>query len=217
MPKNQRSVLRQQAEWKDLWFYRKAESLYHLSVAFTRRFLPKYGDRTVDQMVQAARSGKQNIVEGSSDGVASSELEIRLLNVARSSIQELREDFLDYLRSHRLALWDERHSRFKGMMEFCRKNNDLSRYEPYFDTWSDEEMANVGYTLCRMTDKMMTTYLQKLDAKFVSEGGIRERMTAARIGYRNDLRRQLEDASHEIASLKAEIQRLKAIISTKES
>ena len=91
------SIFRRVPKWQDLWFYQKSEVLYQMTYTFTRRFLPTYGDRTVDQMVQAARSGKQNIVEGSADGVTSMEMELKLLNVARSSIQELQEDYEDYL------------------------------------------------------------------------------------------------------------------------
>ncbi len=75
------SVFRKQTDWKRLWFYQKTVVLYQLTYVFTRRFFPAYGDRTVDQMVQAARSGKQNIVEGSADGVTSMEMELKLLNV----------------------------------------------------------------------------------------------------------------------------------------
>ena len=81
------SVLKNQTKWEDLYYYRKTLVLYQMTVVFCRRFLPKYGDRTVDQMVQAARSGKQNIVEGLSDGVTSTEMELKLLNVARASIK----------------------------------------------------------------------------------------------------------------------------------
>lgn len=95
-------VLRKQVNWQNLWFYRKALTVFRLTNVFTRRFLPLHGDRTVDQMVQAARSGKQNIVEGSANGVTSAEMEIKLLNVARASIQELQEDFSDYLLKHQL-------------------------------------------------------------------------------------------------------------------
>ena len=209
---NNYKVLRPQSNWRDLWFYRKALTVFGLTSVFTKRFLPLHGDRTVDQMIQAARSGKQNIVEGSADGVTSSEMEIKLLNVARSSIQELQEDYSDYLLSHRLPLWDANNSRFDAMMAFCRQHNDVADYEPYFDTWSDEEMANVAYTLCHMTDKMMVTYLKKLETRFVTEGGIKERMTAARLGYRSDQQEQLTAANREIAALKAEIERQNAII-----
>ena len=86
-------VLKKAVVWKELFFYRKSDTIYQLTVEFCQRFLPAHGDRTVDQMVQAARSGKQNIVEGSEDGQTSSEMEIKLLNVARGSLQELRADY----------------------------------------------------------------------------------------------------------------------------
>lgn len=78
--------LRKEKNWKRLHFYQKTVVLYQMTYIFSQRFLPKYGDRTVDQMVQAARSGKQNIVEGMADGVTSTELELKLLNVARASL-----------------------------------------------------------------------------------------------------------------------------------
>ena len=209
---NKYKILRKQANWQDLWFYRKTATLYQLTIAFTKRFMSAYGDRTVDQMVQAARSGKQNIVEGSADGVTSSEMEIKLLNVARSSIQELQEDYADYLSNRHLQHWDSSHSRYKGMIEFCKSHNDVEEYEPFFNIWNDEEMANVAYTLCRMTDRMMTTYINNLESNFVTEGGIKESMTAARLGYRADKKQELNSANQEIASLKAEIVRLNEII-----
>ena len=204
------SVLRKQTNWKKLWFYQKAEVLYQLTYAFTRRFLPSYGDRTVDQMVQAARSGKQNIIEGSADGVTSMEMELKLLNVARASIQELLEDFEDYLPTHQLAKWDTTHPRFQQMMDYCRENNSIAAYEPFFEKWSDEEMANIGITLCRMVDKMMLTYQKKKEEEFVTEGGIRERMTAARLGYRTNQRETIERLTQENTQLRQEIESLKS-------
>lgn len=90
--------LRRQTNWEELYFYQKANSLHQMTFAFAKRFLKK-GDRTIDQMVQAARSGKQNIVEGSADGVTSTEMELKLLNVARGSLKELKEDYEDYITS----------------------------------------------------------------------------------------------------------------------
>lgn len=78
-------ILRQSVPYTELFFYQKADAIYRLTYIFCQRFLPKYGDRTVDQMVQAARSGKQNIVEGIEDGNTSTEMELKLLNVSRSS------------------------------------------------------------------------------------------------------------------------------------
>ena len=146
--------------------------------------MPKYGDRTVDQMTQAARSGKQNIVEGLADGVSSTEMELKLLNVARSSIKELKEDYLDYITSHSLFLWDRNHPRYDQMIMFCRFHNDLSDYERHFERWSPEEMANCAVTLCHMVDEMLTTTLEKKQNDFTEHGGIRERMAAARLGRR---------------------------------
>lgn len=203
------SVLRKQTNWKNLWFYQKTVVLYQLTYTFTRRFLPQYGDRTVDQMVQAARSGKQNIVEGSADGVTSMELELRLLNVARSSIQELQEDFEDYLPAHRLTRWTPGHPRFDAMLEYCRSHNYVGDYDKFFEKWTDEEMANIGITLCRMVDKMMMAYQKKKEYEFVSEGGIRERMTAARLGYRSHQRESIERLAHEVETLRLENQKMR--------
>ena len=124
-------VLATQVNWKDLWFYQKSEVLFQLTFVFCERFLPKYGDRTVDQMIQAARSGKQKIVEGLADGTTSTEMMLKLLNVGRSSLKELQEDFSDYLISRRLTVWDKRHERFDAMLTFCKTNNLFAAYEPY--------------------------------------------------------------------------------------
>lgn len=203
------SVLRKQTNWNNLWFYQKTVVLYQLTYAFTRRFLPAFGDRTVDQMVQAARSGKQNIVEGTADGVTSMEMELKLLNVARASIQELLEDYEDYLPAHRLTKWTAGHPRYDQMLQYCREHNNLKDYEPFFEKWSDEETANIAITLCHMVDKMMMTYQQKKEQEFITEGGIRERMTAARLGYRTNQRDTIEQLKGEMEMLKRENAMLK--------
>ena len=196
-------ILKNQTKWEDLFYYRKSLVLYQMTVVFCRRFLPKHGDRTVDQMVQAARSGKQNIVEGLADGVTSTEMELKLLNVARASIQELKEDYLDYITVHSLVRWSTGHPRYKALLEFCRSHNDLADYEPHFEKWNDEETANCAVTLCHMVDKMLTTTLEKKEREFTENGGIRERMTAARLG-----RRQTQN--EKIAALQARVVRLEA-------
>lgn len=206
---NIESVLRKQTNWKNLWFYQKTVVLYQMTYVFTRRFLPSFGDRTVDQMVQAARSGKQNIVEGSADGVTSMEMELKLLNVARSSIQELLEDYEDYIPAHHLTKWTPGHPRYGQMLSYCREHNYLSDYEPFFEKWTDEEAANIAITLCRMVDKMMFTYQKKKEEEFVTEGGIRERMTAARLGYRTNQRETIDSLSREVAALREENSKLK--------
>lgn len=203
------TFLRKQTKWDDLWFYQKSEVLYQMTVVFCRRFLPPHGDRTVDQMVQAARSGKQNIVEGSADGVTSTELEAKLLNVARASIKELKEDYIDYLKAHSLKQWDATHPRYSGLTGFCKNHNKLEDYEPYFTRWDEEEFSNAAVTLCCMVDTMMQTYLKNKEQEFVTQGGIKERMSAARLGYRTSEREALAEARCQMQELRDEIARLR--------
>ena len=204
------AVLRKQTNWENLYYYRKTVVLYQMTVVFCRRFLPKYGDRTVDQMVQAARSGKQNIVEGLADGVTSTEMELKLLNVARASIKELKEDYLDYISAHSLVRWQAGHPRYDSLLAFCREHNDLEEYEPYFTKWSDEEIANCALTLCHMVDRMMSTTLELKEKDFVENGGIRERMTAERLGHRQTQKEEIAALKQKIASLKRENAALRA-------
>lgn len=98
------------------------------------------------------------------------------------------------------------------MLKFCRSHNRLEDYQPFFEKWTDEEIANIALTLCHMVDKMMTTYQKQLEEQFVTEGGIKERMTAARLGYRTNqreeierLKRELEAANRKIAELEAKL------------
>jgi len=201
--------LKKAVVWKDLYFYRKSDAIYQLTVEFCKRFLPLYGDRTVDQMVQAARSGKQNIVEGSEDGQTSSEMEIKLLNVARGSLQELRADYQDYLNTHHLVLWPADSERQLRLRDFCHSNNDYEAYAPLVSKMSDEEMANLLLTLCHQTDKMMCAYIENLEQRFVTEGGIKERMYSARTGYRQQQDAYLRSLEAENTALKAENEELK--------
>lgn len=201
-------VLKKAVVWKDLYFYRKSDALYQITVEFCKRFLPAHGDRTVDQMVQAARSGKQNIVEGSEDGLTSSEMEIKLMNVARGSLQELRADYQDYLNTHHLSMWDADSERQQKLREFCHSHNDFSDYAPLLAKMNDEEMANLALTLCHQTDKMMCAYIEKLEKQFVTEGGIKERMHAARTGYRKEVDARMQALEAENQQLKAKIKEL---------
>ena len=203
-------VLKKAVVWKDLYFYRKSDALYQITVEFCKRFLPAHGDRTVDQMVQAARSGKQNIVEGSEDGQTSSEMEIKLMNVARGSLQELRADYHDYLNTHHLSIWPKDSQRQQRLRDFCHSHNDYSDYAALLAKMNDEEMANLALTLCHQTDKMMCAYIEKLEQRFVTEGGIKERMYAARTGYRQEQDARMRALEAENQLLKARIKELEA-------
>ena len=211
------SIFRSVPKWQDLRFYQKSEVLYQMTYVFCKRFLPKYGDRTVDQMVQAARSGKQNIVEGCADGVTSTEMELKLLNVARASIKELKEDYLDYLMSRKLAVWNKNHPRYDGLLKFCRAHNRVEDYEPFLEKWTDEEIANCANTLCHMVDKMIATHLAAKERDFTENGGIRERMTAARLGRRKTQNEEIAALKAENASLRREIEQLKARLAESEA
>jgi len=220
------SVLRKKTVYTELFFYRKSDVLVQLTKAFCDRFLPKYGDRTVDQMVQAARSIKQNIAEGLTDGQTSFEVEIKLLGIAKGSNQELLEDYQDYMKHHGMADWardarlarDSRDSReasntsitsnanrYDKLLAFCRTHNDMPDYEPFFYKWTDEEMCNTAICLCHMVDKAMTTFLENRDREFVEEGGIRERMTAARLDMRGTQKQVIAQLEAENAVLKAQV------------
>ena len=199
------SIFRSVPKWQDLRFYQKSEVLYQMTFAFCERFLPKHGDRTVDQMVQAARSGKQNIVEGSEDGKTSTAMEVNLLNVARSSIGELRQDFDDFLKSRHLPIWTPADGRFQPMQDFTKQHNLLSDYEPYFQQWTAEEMANVGLTLCYQVDAMMNKYLKGVEDIFIKEGGVKERMHKARTDYRRQQDERLAELERTLPQLQQQL------------
>ena len=212
------SVMRKSTVYKELHFFRKSDVLVQLTKAFCHRFLPHYGDRTVDQMIQAARSIKQNIAEGFTDGQTSFETEIKLLGIAKGSNQELLEDYQDYLKQHNLPEWAKTNiPRYDDMRTFCRDHSDEIHYRPYFDRWTDEEMVNVAICLCHMVDKAMTSFLAKRDREFVEEGGIRERMTAARLDMRATQKQIIAQQEQEIATLKAQNNSLTAQINSQKA
>ena len=198
-------VLLNEVQYQDLYFYQKTEVIYVMTYHFAKRFLDSKGDRTVDQMIQAARSGKQNIVEGLADGMTSTEMQLKLLNVARSSLKELRADYEDYLHTRELPFWDAKHHRYEDMLTFCRKHNKVSDYEPYLKQWNDEEICNIALTLLHMTDRMMKTYISGLDQQFVTHGGIKERMYAARTGYRKGVDEELQRLREANKSLRQQV------------
>lgn len=212
------SVMRKSTVYKELHFFRKSDVLVQLTKAFCHRFLPHYGDRTVDQMIQAARSIKQNIAEGFTDGQTSFETEIKLLGIAKGSNQELLEDYQDYLKQHNLPEWAKTNiPRYDDMRTFCRDHSDEIHYRPYFDRWTDEEMINVAICLCHMVDKAMTSFLAKRDREFVEEGGIRERMTAARLDMRATQKQIISQQEQEIATLIAQNNSLTAQINSQKA
>ena len=206
---NSQGIFKKVTNYRNLYFYQKADTLVLLTDIFCKRFLPLYGDRTVDQMNMAARSGKQNIVEGCEAAMTSSETEIKLVNVGRSSFQELREDYEDYLKKHDLPIWDQNHPRYDKMLEFCRLHNGFPDYKSLANGLDEEAFCNMAVTLCHITDRMFFSYLKRLENEFIKNGGIKERMHSARTGYRQQQDLRLHELEEENRRLKAEIETLK--------
>ena len=207
------SVLRKPVVYQELRFFQRSDVLYQLTQVFCQRFLPKYGDRTVDQMVQAARSTKQNIVEGSCDGQTSMEVELRLLGIARGSNQELLSDYVDYLKRKGMEEWFHTNSdRFKKLHLFCKEYSQYEDYRPLLSKMNDEELANMAICLCHQVDAALTKYIERKDREFTTEGGIKERMTAARLNQRETQRQIIERQNETIKALQQEIARLNKII-----
>ncbi len=207
--------LPKKGNYQDLASYKKATVIYDLTFYFAKHFLVK-GDRTIDQMVQAARSGKQNIAEGCAAAATSAETELKLVNVARASMKELLVDYEDYLRVRNLQMWTFDDNRTQKTREFCKKHDLSKDFMHDIDRRSDEAIANITITLLHQFDNIIGAYIAHLEKTFVEQGGIRERMTAARLGYRNSQQARIAELEQENRSLKAHIaeleQKLKGLI-----
>jgi len=167
--------------YENLLSFRKARIVYDATVRFCERFLERR-DRTVDQMVQAARSGKQNILEGSQASGTSKETEIKLVNVARASLEELLEDYRDFLRVRGLPLWDKdvREARFVRRLGNS-KDSSYETYRTYIETRPPTVVANIVICLIHQTNYLLDQQIRQLEQAFLKEGGLRERMTRARL------------------------------------
>lgn len=170
--------------YEDLLSFQKARIVFDATVRFCERFLNRR-DRTVDQMIQAARSGKQNIVEGSQVSGTSKETELKLLNVARASLEELLEDYRDFLRVRGAPLWEKnsREALFVRKLG-AHKDSSYSTYATYLETRPAEVVANILVCLIHQTNYLLDKQLRQLEKAFVEEGGLRERMTRARLAER---------------------------------
>ena len=164
--------------------YKKSVVVYDLTFLFCSRYIDKR-DRTFDQMIQAARSGKQNIVEGYGDMATSKEMGIKLFNVARASLMELAEDYADYLRVRGLRRWENDSQEMAAMTQLGAKHNDSQYFTELAATRSDEVVANMALVLIRQAQSLICKYIERVSENFAVEGGFREQMTAARLKCRN--------------------------------
>jgi four helix bundle suffix protein len=175
-------------DYRQLLSYRKAEVVFDLTHHFCERFL-KRGDRTIDQMVQAARSGKQNIAEGSRAGPTSKESEIKLTNVARASFEELLIDYQDFLRVRGLPLWDKdsREARYVRRLGGSRGREEcFETYRVFVETRPAGTVANIAVCLIHQGNYLLDQQLRQLEAEFLEKGGLREAMGRARRQARGD-------------------------------
>jgi four helix bundle suffix protein len=138
------------------------------------------------QMVQAARSGKQNILEGCQASGTSKETEIKLVNVARASLEELLEDYRDFLRVRGASLWpkDSKEALFVRKLGSV-KNSTYESYRSYIETRPPEVVANILVCLIHQTNYLLDQQIRQLEEAFVKQGGLRERMTRARLTERS--------------------------------
>ena len=176
---NENKIILPHGGYQKLKSFQMSEIVYDATVVFCSRFINKYS-RTIDQMVQAARSGRQNIAEGSMASGISKETEIKLTGVARASLEELLLDYQDYLRQNGLALWDKNDDRALDIRRLgSAPDRSYKTYRSYFEG-PPEAFANAAVCLIHQTNFLLDQQLRQLEAAFVKEGGLRERMFKAR-------------------------------------
>lgn len=179
-----KSFLPKAGGYRNLRAYRLAEAIFDLTVIFVRRFVP-YKSRTCDQMEQAARSGKQNIAEGSSASATSKETEIKLTNVAKASLEELLLDYEDYIRQHKLELWSKDNPRTLKLRDYLKSEQFMASPTKHAEQYDAEEYSNLMVTLINQTTYLLRRLLESQQQQFLKQGGIKELMYRARTNYRN--------------------------------
>jgi four helix bundle suffix protein len=159
--------------------------IYDITFRFAHKYLGK-SDRTVDQMIQSARSGKQNILEGGKAAVTSKETEIKLSGVGRWSLDELLDDYTDYLRVRDLPLWDKDSKEALYVRKLgCKKPQTFEIYREFIETRPPGVIANIAVCLIHQAKYLIDQQLARLEKDFLEHGGLRERMTQARLAHRN--------------------------------
>lgn len=172
-------LIPRRGNYKKLLSYQKTEVIFEMTYYFCHHYLQR-GDRTIDQMVQAARSGKQNIVEGCTASATSNKTEIKLVSVAKASLQELLEDYEDYLRTRGHRQWEEGSKELEAMRRLGREHNDAPFFMNLVQTRPPETIANMVIVLIKQADYLLFRQLQRLADDFLEEGGFNERMMRMR-------------------------------------
>ncbi|MFH1563346.1 MAG: four helix bundle suffix domain-containing protein [Nitrospirota bacterium] len=166
--------------YRNLKSYQTTEIIYDATVVFCNRFIDKRS-RTHDQMVQAARSGKQNIAEGSMASGTSKKNELKLVGVARASLEELLLDYEDFLRQHGLLLWEKEHPQAQKIRNLAwEKNRSYKTYKTYIEESKPEVAANVLVCLIHQANYLLDQQLRQMEKQFLEEGGFTEKLYHAR-------------------------------------
>lgn len=166
--------------YRNLKSYQTAEIVYDATVVFCNRFIDKRS-RTHDQMVQAARSGKQNIAEGSMASGTSKKTELKLIGVARASLEELLLDYQDFLRQKGLPLWEKGHEKAQAIRKMAwDKNRSYRTYKTYVEASSPETAANTLICLIHQANYLLDQQLRQLEKQFLEQGGFTEKLYQAR-------------------------------------
>ena len=182
---NSHPIIPPRGDYQTLHSFHKAEVVYDLTFRFAHKYLAR-GDRTIDQMIQSARSGKKNILEGSKAARTSKETEIKLTSVARASLEELLDDYRDYLRVREHREWDKNSKEALYVRRLGRKvPQTYELYRQFVETRPPEVIANIAICLIHQANYLIDQQLLRLEQDFLKEGGLRERMTRARLAYRN--------------------------------
>lgn len=180
MAPGEEPLIKPHGGYRGLVAFGMAEIVYDATVVFTRLYLDKKS-RTVDQMVQAARSGRQNIAEGSVASGTSSKMELKLVGVARASLEELALDYEDFLRQRGLSLWPKDHPKALFIRRLCYKEDKSYRtYSPYIESKGEENAANTILCCTHQTCFLLDRLLKQLEGAFVLEGGFTERLHRVR-------------------------------------
>lgn len=171
-------------DYQTLLSFQKAQVVYDITFRFAQRFIER-GDRTRDQMIQAARSGEKNILEGSKAAQMSKEMELKLTGVARSSLEELLDDYREYLRVRDKEMWgkDSREALYVRQLG-CKKPQTYELYREFVETRSPEVIANIVICLIHQANYLLDRQIARLEQDFLKEGGLRERMMQARLVHR---------------------------------
>ena len=182
---NDKEFIPQKGNYRKLISFQKATCIYDITHYFAGTFFSTK-DRTVDQMIQAARSGRQNIAEGSAAATTSKETELKLTNVAKASLQELLLDYEDYLRQNDLEQWSISDARTNQTRDYCKKHTNPKDFMDKIKKRSIETIANIAIVLIHQTDVLLAKLIERQKQEFLEKGGIREEMTRARIAYRQN-------------------------------